>query len=352
MSPLRTAVLMKTDISGSTAIFRSMLAADLQALLNEHRAVLECHAAEQGGRIVKQAGDGYWLEFPSVTGAARSAIAMQDALRFTQLNKGDDRLSMRVVIGLGDVSVQEGDFVGNTLALIARIEEITPPDAIYLTVAARFAITSAEIQTALVNSFILKGFVEPMLVYRLEQRHRTRIISDVYILISDLRRFKRFIEDSPVTAIEHVLDSLDELIIGVAREFGGTIRFNAGDAYCVTFPEAVQAMAAAERLSQQWKASNHEECTSCPINIAVNRGNINAFRSFFYGNAIDTAMHVEEASHEVLANGEGGVFVTGAVRDDLSRSQWHNRLQDVALKLRAVPSAGLQVYRLGSAPLP
>jgi hypothetical protein len=38
MNPLRTTVVMKTDISGSTARFRQLLAADLQALLSEHLA--------------------------------------------------------------------------------------------------------------------------------------------------------------------------------------------------------------------------------------------------------------------------------------------------------------------------
>ena len=40
MNPLRTTVLMKTDISGSTSRFRELLAADLQALLGEHRDFL------------------------------------------------------------------------------------------------------------------------------------------------------------------------------------------------------------------------------------------------------------------------------------------------------------------------
>jgi hypothetical protein len=33
MNPLRTTVVMKTDISGSTSRFRELLAADLQTLL-------------------------------------------------------------------------------------------------------------------------------------------------------------------------------------------------------------------------------------------------------------------------------------------------------------------------------
>ena len=102
MIPLRTAVVMKTDISGSTSRFRELLAADLQALLGEHRDFLARHAAAYDGRIIKAAGDGFWLEFPSVTGAAKAAIEMQEAWRLTQLNRGDDRIAIRVIIALGD----------------------------------------------------------------------------------------------------------------------------------------------------------------------------------------------------------------------------------------------------------
>jgi hypothetical protein len=45
MNPLRTIVIMKTDISGSTSRFRELLAADLQALLCEHRDFLARHAS-------------------------------------------------------------------------------------------------------------------------------------------------------------------------------------------------------------------------------------------------------------------------------------------------------------------
>ena len=73
MTPLRTTVVMKTDISGSTARFRELLAADLQQLLGEHRSFLAGHADRHGGRILKPAGDGFWLEFSSVTAAARQS---------------------------------------------------------------------------------------------------------------------------------------------------------------------------------------------------------------------------------------------------------------------------------------
>ena len=100
---------------------------------------------------------------------------MQETLRLSQLNRGDDRIAIRIVIALGDIAAQDDDFIGDSFALATRVEAVTPPDEIYLTAAARLALTSAmEIQTAFVETFVFKGFAEPMPVYRIEQRHRTR----------------------------------------------------------------------------------------------------------------------------------------------------------------------------------
>ena len=260
MNPLRTTVLMKTDISGSTSRFRELLAADLQALLGEHRDFLSRHAGNHEGHIIKGAGDGHWLEFAGVTGAAKAAIEMQEELRLAQPNRGDDRIAIRIVIALGDIAVQDGDFIGDVFALATRVEDITPPDEIYLTAAARLALTPAEIQTALVGSFAFKGFSEPMQVYRIEQRHRTRTITDAFILFSDLSGFGRMMDAGPDSAtVERILDALDALARGSAHELGGTVRFNLGDSYCVTFSEATQAIAWAERLTRSWDAIRHQE---------------------------------------------------------------------------------------------
>ena len=114
MTTLRTTVIMKTDISGSTVKFRGLAEADLHALLIDHREFLSRHALAHDGRIVKPEGDGFWLVFPSVTAASLAAMSMQEELRLAQPNKGDDRLAMRVVITLGDVLHEEGALVGDT----------------------------------------------------------------------------------------------------------------------------------------------------------------------------------------------------------------------------------------------
>lgn len=347
MNPLRTIVIMKTDISGSTSRFRELLAADLQALLGEHRDFLARHAAEHDGHIIKAAGDGYWLEFPSVTGAAQAAIEMQEALRLAQLTRGDDRIAIRIVIALGDVAVQDGDFIGDAFALATRVEAVTPPDEIYLTAAARLTLTSAEIQTALVESFAFKGFAEPIPVYRIEQRHRTRTITDTFILFSDLSGFGRMLDAGPASAmVERILDALDALTLGSAQELGGIVRFNLGDSYCVTFAEAAQAIAWAERLTQSWEAIRHQEQFGCTISIGLHRGTLYTFRSFLYGRDVWIASQLQSASANLLGSEENGIFVTAAVRSALFGTSPHNRLQPVALQPLSAALAGIEVYRL------
>lgn len=340
---LRTTVLMKTDIVGSTPMFRTMLVDDRLAILLEYRTLLERLSVGHGGRIFREEGDGHWLEFPSVTDAAKSAVAMQEALRLTQLHKGDDRLSMRIVIGLGDVSPLDGDFSGEALALVTRIEDITPPDEIYLTLAAHLTVVPAEVRTSLVKSFAMQGFVEPIPVYCVETRHRTHIIPDAYILIVDLRGFMRLTETASAYTVEHVLNKLDTLTNDVARELGGTILFNAGDSYFITFRQASHLITAAERLSRGWQAENHK------VHLVLHRGTINAFRSFLYGSGLAVAANVQRASIQSLADGEGGIFVTSTVRDELVGAPWHNRLRPVAFDPPVEPAPGLEIYRLDSA---
>jgi class 3 adenylate cyclase len=157
MTALRATAIVTTDISGSTARFRTLLEPDLTALLAEHRDLVGRLASAHEGRIVKPEGDGFWLAFPSVTAGALAAMAMQEELRLAEVTKGDRRLAMRIVITLGDVLHQEGALIGDAVVLASRIEALTPPHEIYLSAAAWLAVNQAEIRTALVDAFALKG---------------------------------------------------------------------------------------------------------------------------------------------------------------------------------------------------
>jgi class 3 adenylate cyclase len=344
VTTLRTTAIMKTDVSGSTPRFRALGEADLHALLIEHRELLIRHAAPHDGRIVKPEGDGFWLVFPSVTAAALAAMRMQEELRFSQPNRGDDRLAMRIVITLGDVLHEEGALVGDAVVMAARIEAITPPDEIYLSASAWLAVNHGEIRTGLVDILSLKGFDGAVPVYRVEQTHRTRLIANEHILVTDLRGFRRVVEAAPMTTVEQVLEGLYALTKRVAGECGGAVRFSSADSYFLTFPDAVLAMTAAERLSQSWDAFVRAEQLPCEINVAVHQGLFYAFRSFLYGPGIDVAAGVEDASQDTMAPNEGGIFVTGEMRTALTGTVWETRLIPTDVRLRR--RADIEVFRL------
>lgn len=346
MTDLRTTVIMKTDISGSTGRFRKLGGEDLHAVLAEHREFLTGHAATHGGRIVKPEGDGFWVVFPSVTAAARAAMEMQEELRLAQPNTGDDRLAMRIVITLGDVLHEEGALLGETIALTARIESVTPPDEIYLSAAAWLVVNQAEVLTSFVDAFPLKGFPDPVAVYRVEQTHRTRVLGDQYVVRTDLRGFIALRNTAPMTTVEKLLETLFRLINRAARDFSGTVRFGAGDGYCLTFPDASLAMGAVEWLSEHWDAFVAREKLPCGVNVAVHQGMVYAFRSYLYGPGIEIAFRVEAESSGLLAAGEGAVFVTGEVLKKLAGTVWAARLEAADITWTSPRLANIEVYRL------
>jgi len=346
MSTLRATAIMKTDISGSTVRFRSLAEADLNTQLAEHRQLVSRIAAKHEGHVVKPEGDGFWLVFPSVTAAALAAMTMQEELRFAQANKTDDRIVMRIVIALGDVSHQDGALIGDTVVLTARIEAITPPDEIYLSHAAWLAVSQAEVRTAFVDSVNLRGFSEPALVYRIEQRHRTRVLTDQYIVISDLRGFTTMVRTSPIAVVESVLDRLLEIVVRACREFQGANRFSAGDMYCLTFTEARLAMSAVDLLWEEW--GKHDESRRCELGVAVHKGTTYAFRSYLYGTDIDITTAVERLVRYV-PRGEPTILVTGNVRRDLAGTLWEGRLEPLDAGSHLPEFAKVEVFRVRSA---
>jgi class 3 adenylate cyclase len=302
-------------------------------------------AAAHDGRIVKPEGDGFWMVFPSVTAGALAAMTMQKELRLARVGKGDDCLAMRIVLTLGDVLHQEGDLIGGAMVLAARIEDITPPDEIYLSTAAWLALNQAEVRTSFVDAFALKGFTEPVPVYRVEQTHRSRVIAGQYIVITDLRNYTVLVVKSPMAAMEQILNRLFELHDRMCRAYSGTNRFEAGDVYCVTFPDAGLAMAAVERLEQEWDAFERAQGLGCPIHILVHKGELYAFRSFLYGNDLNLAVWVKRATAH-LPPGDTSIFVTGQVRRDLDGTPWDERLQPVDVQPITPQLAGIEIYRL------
>lgn len=344
MTNLRATVIMKTDMSGSTARLRQLQEPDLGVLFAEHQSLVTAAALPYDGRIVKAEGDGFWLVFPSVTGAALAALAMQSALRIAQPNKGDDRLAMRIVIVLGDVLQQDGALVGEAVVLAARIEQLTPPDEIYLSLSAWLATNHAEVRTSFVEAFALKGFDAPVPVYRVTPTHRTQIFSDQYILFSDLKGFDAFTAAQGVTIVERVLDKLLELVNRLRLEFAAVNRGAAGDSHCLSFSTADAAIASADRLQEAWTLFQRQEGYCLPINIAVHMGTLCAFRSYLFGRDMSIVANIEAVTSPLLTG--DAVFVSDLVREHLAGTSWHERLKHVEIPRRPKRLEGITIFQL------
>jgi TolB-like protein/class 3 adenylate cyclase len=86
------------------------------------------------GRIVKRTGDGSVIEFRSVVDAVRCAIEVQTGM--VERNAGvppERRIEFRVGIHLGDVVEEsDGDVMGDSVNIAARLEGIAAPGSICL----------------------------------------------------------------------------------------------------------------------------------------------------------------------------------------------------------------------------
>ena len=152
MANLRTTVILKTDIVDSTPRLAEQTQAEMGLQRKQHKQFITEVANKNFGSIFQEEGDGYWIEFPSVTTAVLAAMEMHQNLRTMQAGKGEkQRLAIRAAITVGDVLHQETDSIGTTMNLTARIEKVTPPDETYLSHAAWLILNKAEVQTSYVN---------------------------------------------------------------------------------------------------------------------------------------------------------------------------------------------------------
>jgi class 3 adenylate cyclase len=351
MTNLRTTVVTKTDLSDYTVRVQTLVELDLSALLNEHRNFIMETAAKHEGTAIKGEGDSFWLIFPSATSATLAAIEMQKELRTNQIGKPQtERLVIRIVIALGDVLHQGHDIFGDAVNLAARIEKVTPPDEIYLSQAAWLALNKAEVQTMVVGEVNLKGIAEPVTLYRVSHEHKTRIIKDECILMSDLAGFSSLISAHPMPLIEKALVQLDEIHRRVCEDFSGTIRINMGDGYGLTFSEPHLMLSAASRLCAMWERFRQELNLNCWLVAGAHQGDLYIFRWVLHGNDINDTFRLQGITRQIAPK-QNCVLVSERVRAEVRGTPWEQRL----LKREwADEKSGnvLTVYELVPAPSP
>ena len=126
----RLAAIVCADVAG----YSRMMGADEEgthAAFKAHRSAIYPIILNHGGRLVKNTGDGFLLEFPSVVGAIESAIAIQTLMAERNSQLPADRLmQFRLGIHMGDVIADEDEVFGDGVNIAVRLEGVAVPGGV------------------------------------------------------------------------------------------------------------------------------------------------------------------------------------------------------------------------------
>src|SRR5215471_5954557 len=132
MPPVRrlTAILA-ADVAG----YSRLMGADEEGTHERLKAhlgqLVNPKIAEHRGRIVKNTGDGFLVEFASVVDAVRCATEIQRGMIDRQAEVPEARrIRFRIGINLGDVIAEEHDIFGDGVNVAARLEALAEPGGI------------------------------------------------------------------------------------------------------------------------------------------------------------------------------------------------------------------------------
>ena len=124
----RLAAILAADVAGYSRLMGADEEGTHERLKAHLRQVVDPKIAEHRGRIVKNTGDGFLAEFPSVVDAVRCAAEIQRGMAERNASSTPDkRIEFRVGINLGDVIVESDDIHGDGVNVAARLEALAEP---------------------------------------------------------------------------------------------------------------------------------------------------------------------------------------------------------------------------------
>ena len=126
----RLAAIVCADVAG----YSRLMGADeagTHAAFKAHRSAMYPIVLNHGGRLVKNTGDGFLLEFPSIVGAIEAAIEMQ-ALMAERNNQlpADRVMQFRLGVHMGDVMADEDELFGDDVNIAVRLETVAVPGGV------------------------------------------------------------------------------------------------------------------------------------------------------------------------------------------------------------------------------
>ena len=163
----RLAAIVCADVAG----YSRMMGADEEgthANFKAHPTAIYPIILNHGGRIVKNTGDGFLLEFPSIVGAIEAAVAMQ--MMMAERNHhlpGERMMQFRMGIHMGDVMADEDEVFGDDVNIAVRLQVVATPGGIAVSDKA-FTEAGKRLSASLTDAgpHRFKNIADPVRVYR------------------------------------------------------------------------------------------------------------------------------------------------------------------------------------------
>jgi adenylate cyclase len=151
------------DLSQFTSLTVAMgddVAADL---LDRFSELVRREVLMVGGRVVKQIGDEFMLVFADARSAVHAALAVRTAAA-----REPAFLATRIGIHAGTVICREGDYVGGTVNLAARITSQAAAHQVLVSEAVRGRVGDLDARFEPIGARDLKGFDSAVVLYEVE----------------------------------------------------------------------------------------------------------------------------------------------------------------------------------------
>jgi adenylate cyclase len=127
----RLTAILAADVAGYSRLMGADEEGTHERLKAHLQELVDPKIAEHRGRIVKNTGDGFLAEFPSVVDAVRCSVEVQRAMAARNAGTpAEKRIEFRVGINLGDVIAEEYDIFGDGVNVAARLEALAQPGGI------------------------------------------------------------------------------------------------------------------------------------------------------------------------------------------------------------------------------
>jgi class 3 adenylate cyclase len=146
------------DLTGFTALSREMTVDALTDLVLDFEATAFTLATDSGGRVIKHIGDE--VMFVALSAEAGARIAAGIVASFSH-----EGIRPRGGVAFGEVLAVHGDYYGSVVNLASRLTDTAVPGEVLVDEATAAAVDEAGGFVESAGRRMLKGFVEPVMVF-------------------------------------------------------------------------------------------------------------------------------------------------------------------------------------------